>query len=138
MAVGSEVGYLVGVGVGYVVGSDVGAAVGYFVGAGVGTGLGAGVGAAVGSFVGAGVGVFVGAFVGNRVLHMPSLQRPNTQSVPALHFLPGAQLLPQTPPQSMSVSSALSMPSLHAAMVGELVAACVQPGAAACAGEHRK
>jgi hypothetical protein len=92
----------------------------------VGIGVGAYVGFAVGSFVGVEVGVFVGAFVGNSVLqmlfvHLLKLQSEFTKQIwPRIH---GWQ--PLVPPQSMSVSTPLRMPSTHAAGVGAAVGAGV-------------
>jgi hypothetical protein len=104
----------------------VGCVVGYFVGAGVGIGVGAYVGFAVGSFVGAEVGVFVGAFVGKSVLHTLFVHILYSQSESAKHLLPGTHLgQPLVPPQSMSVSRPLWMPSTHAAGVGAAVGAGV-------------
>ena len=69
----------------------------------------------------------VGAFVGNNVSHTPLVQRLKLQSLLTKHFLPGTQPWQPlfVPPQSMSVSSELTMPSTQVAGVGAMVGAGV-------------
>ena len=68
----------------------------------------------------------VGAFVGNRVSQVPLVQRLKLQSLFTKHFLPGTHAWqPPVPPQSMSVSASLRMPSMQLAGVGEKVGAGV-------------
>ena len=69
----------------------------------------------------------VGAFVGNSVSQMPLVQRLKLQSLFTKHFLPGKHAWQPLvlPPQSMSVSASLRMPSMQLAGVGEKVGAGV-------------
>ena len=72
------------------------------------------------------VGLSVGEKVGAGVLHTPlgMVQSPLMQSLPTLHFKPGAhggQLEALPPPQSISVSAEPFILSVHVAPVGAKV-----------------
>ena len=71
-----------------------------------------------------GVGLSVGALVGATESHTPSVHPMLAQSSPLTHAAPPAQPW-QLPPQSTSVSSPFTLPSMQYAGVGAIVGAKV-------------
>src|SRR5689334_10123539 len=72
-----------------------------------------------------------------QVLHLPLAQFIVMQSVSALQSLPSLHFGQVTPPQSMSVSSPLSMPSVQLTQVPpEHVSLALQPAVIGPSGKH--